>query len=77
MGRSREQRGSFAGPLRDWCAVVLSFGVDPAWLLRRRTGGLGLHCQLFLMSKESLRIMGLPDISVPVQLHAAHAPSMK
>lgn len=67
MGGSSEWHGSFLKPLKDWCAVVLSFGVDPALALQRRNGGLGLHCQLFLTSKESLHIRGLPDISATVQ----------
>lgn len=54
-------------PLRNWCAVLLSSGVDPAWALRRRTGPLGLHCQLFLMSEESLNIVGLPGIYATMQ----------
>lgn len=64
---SGEQCSCCAGALRDWCAVPLSSGVDPAWALRRRTGALGLHSQLFLMSEESLRIMGLPGIYATVQ----------
>lgn len=46
---------------------MLSSSVYPAWELRRRTGALGLHCQLFLMSKESLNIMGPPGIYATMQ----------
>lgn len=63
----RIRTAAFQRPLRRRCAAVLSFGVVPVRAVRRRTGGLVLHCQLFLMSKESLHIMGLPDISATVQ----------
>lgn len=66
-GGSSEWHGSLLKPLKDLCSVVLSFGFDPALALQRRNGGLGLHCQLFLTSKESLHIRGLPDISATVQ----------
>lgn len=72
--RATEWCSCFLRPLRDWCAALLHSGVDPAWALRRRTGALGLHTQLFLMSKESLRITGAPRYSrhnaedVPVAL---------
>lgn len=66
-GGSGEQCGCFSRLLRDWCAVLLSSGVDPAWALRRRTGAPGLHCQLFLMSEESLHVVGLPGIYATMQ----------
>lgn len=55
VSRSRRIYRAAFFPLRGWCAV-LSFGLDPAWVLRRRTGGFRLHCQLFLMSSGSLHI---------------------
>lgn len=50
-------------PLRSWCAV-LSFGLDPVWVLRRRTGGV--QAALSALSNEQWiapYIGGSPDIS--------------
>lgn len=64
-------------PLRNWCAVVLSFGPDLAWVLCRRTGGFRLHHQLFLISSGSLYISGVARVYICLCKADDRAPCVK